>query len=1049
MVSLMKNLLRLLAIVCVALELCVCSLHAVDDVAGSMFNLTNTPTAPNGAWSWFQDERAIVDASDPENPLLLVSSVSSAPNGDAESGDVDLLWRNLSTGAQGEFELHNRLERDDHDSAALFLRSDGRYLAMYSRHISDSLTRWRISVNPHDPTSWGPMQTLENGAGTTYNNIYHLVDDNGGAGRTYNFTRAANFDPVVQISSDEGSTWSSVGKLLTQGGGGDRPYLRYASDGKKIHFIATEEHPRDFLNSVYHGYIQDGVLYNSLGAVIDGNLFDSAGVSPTALTPVFSNGTSFNDTVMNRAWTISMKVDNTGNPVGIFSARANDSSADHRFFYARYDGAEWQVNEMARAGGFLYAAENDYTGLASIDPDNPNVVFMSSKIDPRSESMTTKYELYKGSTSDFGETWTWSAITENSTVDNIRPVVPAWNGQDTAVTWMRGTYTTYTDWNTQIVGLRLAETGPKSLLWQGDAQHSYWDINSTNNWNSGGGTIEVYREGDEVAFDDSSDSYEVHLQESVSPMGVAFNNSSMPYTLTGQGINGTGNLRVIGGGTVTLANGANNYAGETLVAKGTLALSESTSLGATSHIRVKNQGTLDVSGLTAGNFTLSDQDLTVAGNVMGTIHATNGSTVELVPTGAIHGNIVVADSLFSGAGLVNGNFVAEAGAAVAVGGDDISFQVTYGPAVYYDATSGAAGNTTLANGAVFNPPLNGVTGADNDWEQRTVFGSHGNIFEAGGEAPENAPPLKTTISGLVPGKSYEVSVLFWDANGDVEDWNIRAGMDATQMTFFANGTTSDAAELGATGAVLASTLSYSSAPTLFTEANRVLLSGMIGQAEASAGGQVQVFIDDMPSPIGANNRTWYDGIALREVIVPTELAIALVVDGDYTQHVDASLHLDIYSPSILDRLDISGNFSAAGSLVVSLASGAPSPALGDSFNIIEAASFSGNFDSYVLPALEMGLAWNVSKLCTTGELEVVHNVDLDNDGNVDGRDFLMIQRVMPELIPHWQLLYGKQLVTPMISLTIALPEPTTYSLIYIASASTAMMRLRSFLGMTF
>src|SRR5262249_38368208 len=65
---------------------------------------------------------------------------------------------------------------------------------------------------------------------------------------------------------------------------------------------------------------------------------------------------------------------------------------------------------------------------------------------------------------------------------------------------------------------------------------------------------------------------------------------------------------------------------------------------------------------------------------------------------------------------------------------------------YVDATSGAGGNTTLADGSTFSPPLNGTTGADNNWEQRTVFGSSGNIFEAGGEASENAPELRTTIS---------------------------------------------------------------------------------------------------------------------------------------------------------------------------------------------------------------------------------------------------------------------------------------------------------------
>ena len=221
---------------------------AVDDVyGGTMFTLTGSSTAPNGSYCWYQDERVIIDDTDPSNTLLLLSSVSAGLS--PESGDVDLLWRNLDTGLQGDFELHNQLQQDDHDSAALYLRPDGRYVAAYAKHTSDVYSRYRVSTNPHDPTSWGAELTVSNINNATYNNVYYLPDDNGGSGRLYNFTRADNWDPTVHVSYDQGSSWTHTGKLLTQGGTGDRPYVRYTSDGEKIHFIATEEHPRDFPNS--------------------------------------------------------------------------------------------------------------------------------------------------------------------------------------------------------------------------------------------------------------------------------------------------------------------------------------------------------------------------------------------------------------------------------------------------------------------------------------------------------------------------------------------------------------------------------------------------------------------------------------------------------------------------------------------------------------------------------------------------------------------------------------------------------------------------------
>ena len=38
-------------------------------------------------------------------------------------------------------------------------------------------------------------------------------------------------------------------------------------------------------------------------------------------------------------------------------------------------------------------------------------------------------------------------------MDNIRPVVPKWDAQHTAVLWMRGTYSTAQSFNMAVVGL--------------------------------------------------------------------------------------------------------------------------------------------------------------------------------------------------------------------------------------------------------------------------------------------------------------------------------------------------------------------------------------------------------------------------------------------------------------------------------------------------------------------------------------------------------------------------------------------------------------------
>jgi hypothetical protein len=439
----------------------------VNDVAGNLFVMSD-----NGAWSWFEDERAIVDTAAGK---IVVSSVAngSGTGGAERHGDVDVASLDLASGAVSRFTLSDSLEADDHNSAALWRRPDGRYLAVYARHNADSLTRCRWTRSPGDISVWRNEQTFNNGAGTTYSNLHYLPQDNGGAGRLYNFTRSVGFDPNILVSNNLGSSWSYGGRLLAEGNNSDRPYVRYTSNGERIHLITTERHPRDFDNSIYHGYIQNGQLFNSAGDVVDANLFDAVSAAPANLTKVFATGTQFGGTTMRRAWTIDVAIDDAGLPYAVFQARANDNNADHRYFYARFNGTTWTVHEMAKAGGFLYAAEADYTGLVALDPHDANRLFISTKIDPRSNLAMPHYEIFEGITSDGGASWTWSTITFNSTVDNLRPIVPEWDDDHTALLWMRGTYTTYTNYDLDIVGLtvrradlsrlRLSEAGTASV----------------------------------------------------------------------------------------------------------------------------------------------------------------------------------------------------------------------------------------------------------------------------------------------------------------------------------------------------------------------------------------------------------------------------------------------------------------------------------------------------------------------------------------------------------------------------------------------------------
>jgi hypothetical protein len=427
-------------VLAVALSLAV---RAQDAVAGHLLLLRD-----NGAWSWFEDERAIVD---PLRGRLLVGSCASGSGvgGAARNGDIDLSWLDFTEGRFGAFELRNQLQADDHDSPALLVRPDGRYLALYGTHGSDNNTRYRLSTSAGDPSSWTNEALFVHAAGLTYSNLHHLR----GTGRTYNFCRAINYDPCVMWSDDDGATWHGDGKLLSEGGSSDRPYVKYASDGvARVHVLTSNRHPRNFDNSIYHGYVEADRLHRSDGTVIDANVLDGVGQPPVNLTPVFQAGSVWNGTVMRRGWTIDLQADADGTVRALFQARANGSNADHRLFFGRYDGSAWNVHEVCRLGGYLYAAEDDYTGLAALQPNHPDTLHVSTKVDPRNGAALAHYEIFTGVTANFGASWTWTPVTENSSVDNLRPIVPMWDAEREALLWLRGTYTTYTNYHLAVVG---------------------------------------------------------------------------------------------------------------------------------------------------------------------------------------------------------------------------------------------------------------------------------------------------------------------------------------------------------------------------------------------------------------------------------------------------------------------------------------------------------------------------------------------------------------------------------------------------------------------
>ncbi|HQL54681.1 MAG TPA: hypothetical protein PLQ87_08225, partial [Phycisphaerae bacterium] len=98
----------------------------------------------------------------------------------------------------------------------------------------------------------------------------------------------------------------------------------------------------------------------------------------------------------------------------------------------------------------------DYTGLGALHPNDPNTIYLSTTTDPRDDTtQLAKHEIWRGTTCDEGASFEWTPITENSPQDNLRPVVPSWESDRTALLWMRGTYNSASTHSTDIVGVIL------------------------------------------------------------------------------------------------------------------------------------------------------------------------------------------------------------------------------------------------------------------------------------------------------------------------------------------------------------------------------------------------------------------------------------------------------------------------------------------------------------------------------------------------------------------------------------------------------------------
>ncbi|HEX6963381.1 MAG TPA: hypothetical protein VF175_16050, partial [Lacipirellula sp.] len=360
-------------------------------------------------------------------------------------------------------------------------------------------------------------------------------------------------------------------------------------------------------------------------------------------------------------------------------------------------------------------------------------------------------------------------------------------------------------------------------------------------------------------------------------------------------------------------------------------------------------------------------------------------------------------------------------------------RAAYAQLTYVDANR----NTNTGPAIAIKAGVNGQAD-DNLWSERTGFSSGGNFFQSGDGNGEDAPQLTSTITGLAPSTLYSVYVHFWDAG---PAWTIRAGYAAGKLPLYAS--PAEAAATGAEAALLASTLGYSRAPTVFVEADRTMYAAPIGPAKSDPSGTITFYVDDRPSSIGVNHRTWYDGMSYEPASVLTlqvnTATGAVSIRNDAGSPFDLNYY-EIRSPTgALDPaqwLSLDDQDPVSGDAAWNEAGGSAATKLSE-FNVLGMTTVAAASTESLGDAFTAGATLDLTFHCGvvggtqlhSGYVEYVTGLDGDFDGDddVDGGDLLRWQRgesptaMSAADLAAWTANYGAAL--SQAPSAVATPEP--------------------------
>mgnify|MGYP000032257862 CR=1 FL=1 len=377
---------------------------------------------PAAKWVWFTNPRAVRYVG--EHDRTHVGYLGGPTGRDPVVGTYD-----HDTGRFAETVLASDVSNNDHVGPAVWARSDGHLIALWSLHNGPWL-RYRITRNAEDPGSFGPAREFE-GAGICYPNPVQPGDDPEDPIYLFYRDRTGTGDghPYYRVSTDGGETFEDPTRMITAPEGHFSVYWMAARRDGDVHLFFTDAEgggtgPKW---DVSYARFDAGTLSTADGETI---------AAPTDL-PIRVDDLEVlydaSEPETPSPWVWDSGVDADGNPAAVYATFPTTQS--HEYRYVRRVDGEWRDRRLVDAGRYVGVDPNTgyYASGIAMPEHDPDVVYAA--VERGGRAVLRRFE-----TADAGETFAGETVTTRATADQLRPVAVRNAEPEFPVVWIAGAY---------------------------------------------------------------------------------------------------------------------------------------------------------------------------------------------------------------------------------------------------------------------------------------------------------------------------------------------------------------------------------------------------------------------------------------------------------------------------------------------------------------------------------------------------------------------------------------------------------------------------------